>query len=547
MANSTDIQTPPDLPPIPEDIPTGKWMTCTLFRPDDTIYVWLNMDPHAWPKGQTKIDEFAKDGTTAGPHLASFRDGLHVNDWDIEPLSTAQIDNINREAYGEWLSSAKKWFIVTADGQKVLGNDNEAIVGIHFEKEILRKLDASESELSYAGGLHCEVLLKVGRLVRKKPAYTNAQEVVLWEYYPKIGQSNNDSASSQSHSTPVEHEKDPVDDDVQEFLDLLDKETNVIAEGVAGSGKTHLEKGIRESHTYEHVEMVVFHPSTSYEDFVVGIRPVGELFVTKPGIFTELCVEAARNPNKKYLLFIDEINRANTAKVLGDLLMPLEQSKRTDFRGKTGEDAEALTKTRLSESETFIRLQTPLKKSDLPKRPETDSSSTGEDQGASSDDELWYLRVPANLYILGTMNTTDRSVGTIDLALRRRFTWKTMTPWDKGELSAEFPDPALANLIEWFDAANDYLKAEVGPDAMLGHSYFFGEDSAPNDIAQKLLKQLAEIAYTFRLKQKDLDDIFADYESAGVSIVGKGLGQRPVADDKWMPVKKETDSTDGNK
>lgn len=275
---------------------------------------------------------------------------------------------------------------------------------------------------------------------------------------------------------------------------------NTILEGVAGCGKTYYQKSLFDvsgenkdfGFTPERSETVVFHPSTSYEDFVSGLRPVKDgKFKGKAGIFVELCNRAAVDPKNNYLLFIDEINRANTAKVFGDLLMVIEEAKRTpkELLSKYGravltrQEAKELQSTRYEDKDpehAAVRLQTAVDEvpgiSKLPEEP------------------LEYLAVPNNLYIVGTMNSTDRSVGTIDLALRRRFTWHTMEPMTMEQLRGQKKVKHRADLnqlnplLSWYDEANEKLYKKVGPDARLGHSYFFQGDKSAQQIAHDLLK-----------------------------------------------------------
>lgn len=317
----------------------------------------------------------------------------------------------------------------------------------------------------------------------------------------------------------------------------LCKYKNVILEGVAGCGKTYAIKALRESGKYSRTEVVVFHPSTSYEEFVSGLRPnpdKPDQFVGLRGVFVEMCDSAAAKPEEKFLLCIDEINRANTARVLGDLLMPLEASKRVAF-DKIGQGQE---KTALFEAPpkdtdgaevVAVRLQTPIR-------------------GKA------YLVVPANLHVLGTMNSTDRSVGTLDLALRRRFHWHRMEPLrTKQELDAALRatkrDPAeFEELILWYLDINEKLEEEVGPDAMLGHSYFFlskpqdisGEpQDISGDIEDQLLRQLEEIIFTFNVRE-DVLKLFKNSPIGNKKIVwvGKGLGERPMTRSETTPRQK---------
>lgn len=359
--------------------------------------------------------------------------------------------------------------------------------------------------------------------------------------------------------------------------DIFQINKNLIVEGVAGSGKSHMLQELRESGIYGEnggqIEVVVFHPSTSYEEFVSGIRPnfrkkEGEGdFVSQEGVFVEMCNRAAVNPDKKYLLFIDEINRANTSRVFGDLMLVIEDSKRVDFSeiqtisseregdsqsAEGGESEEKVKEPEIINLETdasknnekpskgfrhgalfsskatipstkdgkaaeYVRLQTPIVKRGI---------------------EFNKLVVPSNLHVLGTMNTTDRSVGTIDLALRRRFHWITQEPMSNKDelltalkLSDDKKKPV--NLVaDWFMDANTVLKTEVGPDARLGHAYFFGKNGDAEAIAEALITQLLEIIFTFNIKEDILKKIglpeLKVYNGKKLDYEGKGLGRRPV-------------------
>lgn len=300
----------------------------------------------------------------------------------------------------------------------------------------------------------------------------------------------------------------------------LEKHLNVSVEGVAGSGKSHMLQELRSSGAYgskgSRIEVVVFHPSTSYEEFVSGIRPnfskqEGESdFVTQEGIFVQMCNRAAQDPDNTYLLFIDEINRANTARVFGDLMLVLEKSKRQEFKdlpqeGRSGALFEADHQNMPGD---YVRLQTPIFK---------------------NDKEYNKLAVPTNLHVLGTMNTTDRSVGTIDLALRRRFHWVTQHPFTAEELQEameENGEDYPEEIASWYENTNTILLNKVGPDARLGHAYFFGKDGDEKAIAEALLNQLKEVAFTFNISQTILDDI-GPVHGQKIITRGSGLGARP--------------------
>jgi 5-methylcytosine-specific restriction protein B len=216
---------------------------------------------------------------------------------------------------------------------------------------------------------------------------------------------------------------------------LIETKKNVILQGAPGVGKTFAAKrlaysmmGAREENR---IEMVQFHQNYTYEDFIQGYKPNGEGgFCLKKGTFYNFCQAAKAYPDKKFFFIIDEINRGNLSKIFGELLMLIENS----YRG----------------SEHRMEL--------------------------AYGDEAFY--VPENLYIIGMMNTADRSLAMIDYALRRRFSFFDMVP----ALETEGFKAYLAGLgSELFDrfiggvrALNEVIAKDdsLGRGFCIGHSYF---------------------------------------------------------------------------
>lgn len=236
-------------------------------------------------------------------------------------------------------------------------------------------------------------------------------------------------------------------------------------------------------------KIVQFHPSYSYEDFVRGISAKttdnGIYYAVEDRMLIQMADEAYKNPNGKYILIIDEINRANLPSVLGELIYALEY--RYNHKKENSKDA------------TVESVYDKAKDGEEPNR---------------------VLSLPDNLYIIGTMNTSDRSVGHIDYAIRRRFAFVDVLPDIEPIRPAGFDKfKAVCELfIEDFDTVNwsspkfkpsKHISSEFKPeDVMIGHSYFItkekDEDGKPLDEKKQIeLKLKYEIVPILKEYVKD--------------------------------------------
>jgi 5-methylcytosine-specific restriction protein B len=196
------------------------------------------------------------------------------------------------------------------------------------------------------------------------------------------------------------------------------------------------------SEVIQRYKAVTFHPSFTYEDFVRGIRPVRTAedgrteFRLVDGKFKQICDEAHANPGRRYALFIDEINRANIAKVFGELITLIEVDKRAVFDGEG----------RLLEGMAVHLPGDEL--ADTAERP---------------------FGVPRNLDLYGTMNTADRSIALLDVALRRRFRFEEREPrYDLPQLDREVEGVQLGRLLRRLNERLEYL---LDRDHRIGHAY----------------------------------------------------------------------------
>lgn len=207
-------------------------------------------------------------------------------------------------------------------------------------------------------------------------------------------------------------------------------------QGAPGVGKTftarRLAWAMMGAKDDSRIEFVQFHQSYSYEDFVMGYKPAGDGFALKYGIFYRFCQRAAEQPDKDFFFIIDEINRGNMSRIFGELLMLIEK----DYRG---------SKVTLA----------------YDGRP---------------------FSVPENLYMIGMMNTADRSLAMIDYALRRRFSFFELEPGFNSEgfihYQKSLNNETLNELISKVKDLNRAIASDksLGRGFCIGHSYFCGQD-----------------------------------------------------------------------
>lgn len=258
--------------------------------------------------------------------------------------------------------------------------------------------------------------------------------------------------------------------DLHRLKALLKNKKNIILQGAPGVGKTFTAEklaytlmGVKDK---QRIEIIQFHQNYSYEDFILGYKPNAEGgFELKHGVFYRFCKKAQNTPDKDFFFIIDEINRGNLSKIFGELLMLIENSYR---------------------EKKEIRL-------------------------AYTDEPF---TVPKNLYIIGMMNTADRSLAMIDYALRRRFSFFEMKPGFKTEgfksYIASLSNEKLNRIIDCIQALNETIRKDdsLGSGFCIGHSYFCNQ----SEFSMEWLENVIEYDIDPMLKEYWFDDV-QKYES----------------------------------
>ncbi len=402
-----------------------------------TGYWWLNANPKIWDMAETQVGERQTytSHNEKGNKRQKYKYFQEVKPGDIV---VGYVTSPQREVIG--ICKITKGLHATKEGE-----------GIEFEKT-----EQLTEPISY------ETLQANPDLAKSEPIINNQGSLFkLSEQEYEIIRSLIDETHIPPAIDIIPYSKQAAmeglflpETQFDEMLNALKEKKNIVLQGAPGVGKTFVAKRLAYafvgSNDPKRVETIQFHQSYSYEDFIQGFRPTAKgNFELKYGIFHQFCRRAQRHESqeKPYVFIIDEINRGNLSKIFGELMMLVEPDK----RGK----------------EYAIPL------------------------AYSQDaDETFYI--PENLYLIGMMNTADRSLAMVDYALRRRFRFITLRPefgsnWFQRWLAdAGVGSDLVKKIVSRMSALNEIIATDtknLGPGYQIGHSYFCptGKDLKPDE------------------------------------------------------------------
>ena len=411
-------------------------------------YYWLNANPKNWSFDKIKVGECIDYTSTNenGNKRRIYRNFLEIQKGDMI---------IGYEA------TPKKKIVALCEAQDKVNNEKFWVKKI---ENLINPIPLSEvKDLEYFS--KSEFLMNPqGSLFKLTENEYNELMDVIRDSNPKEISSNKEKYTEEDFKTDVLMKRD--NDLFNDLKDILERKKNIILQGAPGVGKTYIAKRLAWALTGEKdsnkIKFVQFHQSYGYEDFITGYKPNDNGgFDKEDGIFYDFCkmAENDTDPDSKYIFIIDEINRGNLSKIFGEVLMLIEADKR-------GQQ---------------INL-------------------------AYKKDEKF--SVPENVYIIGMMNTADRSVSTIDYALRRRFAFYTIEPLygtdELKEYLEHYNNKKLNQIEEIIENINNDIRNDesLGEEFEVGHSYFCNL----KDLDDKKLKMIVEYEILPLLKEYYFDN-----------------------------------------
>lgn len=378
-----------------------------------------------------------------------YNPGITVENW-VSLLANNEVYHESAKTVIERLLDYGGQATCTQLAQKYGDNANTYNVNsIAFAKKVYEKTHCKLAEREDES-IRWWSILYMGKKANKED-----DGVYIWKLRPELAEAlkivNGEEVPDEDTDTTEYTKKDFLDEvfiseaKYDEMYAVLMRKQNIILQGAPGVGKTFAAKrlaySIMGAKNDDHIQFVQFHQNYSYEDFVEGYRPAASGFVRTDGIFKRFCIDAADAPDEKFFFIIDEINRGNLSKIFGELLMLIEK----DYRG----------------------------------------------QAATLPYSGRFFTVPKNLYIIGMMNTADRSLAMIDYALRRRFSFIDMEPgFDTdgfNEYMSSKGSSTMKALVEEVKQLNVDIKEKLGKGFCIGHSYFVFDEPCSDALLKNIV------------------------------------------------------------
>lgn len=378
-----------------------------------------------------------------------YNPGITVENW-VSLLANNEVYHESAKTVIERLLDYGGQATCTQLAQKYGDNANTYNVNsIAFAKKVYEKTHCKLAEREDES-IRWWSILYMGKKANKED-----DGVYIWKLRPELAEAlkivNGEEVPDEDTDTTEYTKKDFLEEvfiseaKYDEMYAVLMRKQNIILQGAPGVGKTFAAKRLAYSimggKNDDHIQFVQFHQNYSYEDFVEGYRPAASGFVRTDGIFKRFCIDAADAPDEKFFFIIDEINRGNLSKIFGELLMLIEK----DYRGQ---------------------------------------AATLPYSGRS-------FTVPKNLYIIGMMNTADRSLAMIDYALRRRFSFVDMKPGFDTDGFKEYMNSkgssTMKALVEEVKQLNVDIKEKLGKGFCIGHSYFVFDEPCSDALLRNIV------------------------------------------------------------
>ena len=420
-------------------------------KDEDGVFVWKLRDEISIALDKVDLSEIALYVTAAPGEQEHGYWWLNANPkiWSFSDIAVGEVQSYT--LYNENGNKRRIFqnFLDAKAGDMIIGYESNPVKQIvalcrisaeqDGEKLFFEKVEGLTSPIDYATLRGCPEL--------EHMEYFQSQQGSLfkltrgeYEFILDMIREENPVVSESSIETYTKndflHEVYMTEKRYESLVAVLRNKKNIILQGAPGVGKTFTARRLAWSMMGEkddsRIEFVQFHQNYSYEDFMMGYKPVGEGFELKYGIFYRFCQKAANQPDKAFFFIIDEINRGNMSKIFGELLMLIEK----EYRG-----------TRITLAYNGLSFS-----------------------------------VPKNLYIIGMMNTADRSLAMIDYALRRRFSFFEVEPGFDSEGFIQYQNSLNNEMFNELITKVKELNREISLDKSLGkgfcigHSYFCGMD-----------------------------------------------------------------------